>query len=197
IAEHVTAHVTDTYDGDRVLLHIHAQLAEMPLHRDPGAPGGDRHALVIVPHRATGGEGIAHPEAVVGRNTVGDVGEAGGALVRRHHEIIVVTIVADHLWRRYHLAIDQVVGDIQQTLNEDAVAGDGLLLDSIATGLMGQTPRHETTLGTHRNDHRVLHLLGLGQPQHLGAVVLLPVGPAQTTPGDLAAAQVHAFDTGR
>src|SRR5690554_6280314 len=181
VAKYVTAHVTDTYDGNRILLHVYAQLAEMPLYRDPGTPGGNGHALVVVPHRATGGEGIAHPEAVVGGNAVGNVGEGRRALVRGHHQVIVIVIVTDHLRRRYHLAVNQIIGDIQQTLDEDAIAGDGLLLDSIATGLMGQTPRHETTLGAYGHDHRVLHLLGLGQPQHLGAVVLLPVGPAQTT----------------
>src|SRR5690606_1570971 len=64
VAEHVTAHVADTYDGNRLLLHVNTQLAEMPLHRNPGAPGSDGHALVVIPHRATGSEGIAHPEAV-------------------------------------------------------------------------------------------------------------------------------------
>src|SRR5690606_17594357 len=147
VAKYVAAHVTYTYDGNRVLLHVYAQLAEMPLYRDPGTPGGNGHALVVVPHRATGGEGIAHPEAVVGGNAVGNVGEGRRALVRAHHQVIVIVIVTDHLRRRYHLAVDEIIGDIQQTLDEDAIAGNGLLLDSIATGLKGQTPRHETTLG--------------------------------------------------
>src|SRR5690606_21925311 len=197
VAKYVAAHVTDTYDGNRVLLHVYAQLAEMPLYRDPGTPSGDGHALVVVPHRATGGEGIAHPEAVVGGNAVGNVGEGRRALVRGHHQVIVIVIVTDHLRRRYHLAVDEIIGDIQQTLDEDAVAGDGLLLDSITPGLVRQTPWHEAALGTHRDDHRVLHLLGLGQAQHLGAVVLFPIGPAQTTPGDLAAAQMHPLDPRR
>src|SRR5690606_27803393 len=197
VAKYVAAHVTDTYDGNRVLLHVYAQLAEMPLYRDPGTPSRDGHALVVVPHRATGGEGIAHPEAVVGGNAVGNVGEGRRALVRGHHQVIVIVIVTDHLRRRYHLAVDQIIGDIQQTLDEDAIAGNGLLLDSITPGLVRQTPWHEAALGTHRDDHRVLHLLGLGQAQHLGAVVLFPIGPTQTTPGDLAAAQMHPLDPRR
>ena len=169
----------------------------MPLHRDPGALGGDAHALVVVAGRAAGGEGIAEPEAVVGGDAVGDVGEGRGALVRGDHQVGVVLVVAHHLGRRHHRAFLEVVGDVQQAGNEDAVAGDGLGLDLVTSAAQGQAPWNEAALGADRHDHRVLHLLGLDQAEHLGAVVLLAIRPAQAATRDLAAAQVHALDARR
>src|SRR5690606_33816224 len=99
--EHVTTHVADTDDRHRIALHVHTQLTEVALHGHPGTPGSDRHALVVIADRAAGGEGITHPEAVVLSDTVGDIGEAGGALVRCHHQVVVVSVVTDHLWRWY------------------------------------------------------------------------------------------------
>ena len=51
----------------------------------------------------------------------------------------------------------------------------------------------KTAFGAHRHDDRVLDLLGLDQAQDFGAVVLKAVGPAQTAPRHLAAAQMHAL----
>ena len=47
------------------------------------------------------------------------------------------------------------------------------------------------------HDHRVLHPLGLHQPEHLGAEVLAPVRPADAAARDPARAQVHALDARR
>ena len=55
----------------------------------------------------------------------------------------------------------------------------------------------EAALGADRHDDGVLHHLRLHQAQHLGAEVLAPVGPAHAAARDLAAAQVHALDSGR
>ena len=46
--------------------------------------------------------------------------------------------------------------------------------------------RHKSALGTGRDDNRILDHLRLDQPQHLGAEVLAPVGPAQAAAGDRA-----------
>jgi hypothetical protein len=45
---------------------ILAHLAEMALDRHPAATRGDGHGLVVIPHRAAGGERIAQPEAIIG-----------------------------------------------------------------------------------------------------------------------------------
>ena len=74
------------------------ELAEVPLHRFPGAARGDAHLLVVVAGRAARGEGVVEPEAVVARQRVGDVGEGGGALVGGDHEIGIVAVVAHARW---------------------------------------------------------------------------------------------------
>ncbi|KAF1050668.1 MAG: hypothetical protein GAK43_02725 [Stenotrophomonas maltophilia] len=194
IAEHVAGHIADADHRDLVLLHVDAAFTEVPLHRNPAATRGDAHALVVVAGRAARGERIAQPEAVLGGNAVGDIGEGRGALIGRHHQVGVVHIVADHIGRRHHRAFTQVVGDIQQAGDEDAVAGDGFGLHLIAAATQRQAPGNEAALGAHRHDHRVLHLLGLDQTEHLGAVILFAVRPAQATAGHVAEAQVHPFD---
>ena len=82
-------------------------------------------------------------------------------------------------------AVHDVVGDIEQTANEGAVALSGI--DS------GRT-QDEGTLGARRHDRSVLDGLRLHQAQHLGAEVLGAVGPAEPTTGDGATAQMHALD---
>ena len=56
---------------------------------------------------------------------------------------------------------------------------------------------HEAALGPGRDDDRVLHLLGLGQPQDLGAEVLPPVRPAQPATGHGREPQVHGLQPRR
>ena len=195
IAEHVAGHVADPDHADRIGLHIQPQLAEVPLHRDPGAARCNAHFLVVVPGRAARGERIAQPETVTCGNFVGDIGEGSGALVGRHHQVRVVAVMAHHVGWRHHLAVDQVVGDIQQALDKQAVAGNRLLLHLIAAATQRQPARNKAALGANGHDHRILHLLGLDQPQHLGAVILFAVGPAQPATGHLATAQVHTLNT--
>src|SRR5262249_47012856 len=45
-----------------------------------------------------------------------------------------------------------------------------------------------------RNDHRVLDLLGLGEPEDLGAEILRPVRPAYAAAGDHAEAEMKAVN---
>ena len=126
VAEHVAAHVADADRGELLGLAVDAALAEVPLHRDPGAAGGDAHRLVVVADRAAGGERVAEPEAVVVRDAVGDVGERRRALVGGDDEVGVVAVVADHVGGRHRLAVDQVVGDVEQPADERLVAGHAL-----------------------------------------------------------------------
>ena len=84
-------------DREVLGLRVDVHLPEVPLHRLPGAAGRDTHPLVVVAGRAARREGVAEPEAVLLRDLVGDVGEGGGALVGRDHEVRVVAVVAHHV----------------------------------------------------------------------------------------------------
>ena len=64
VAEHVARHVADADHRERRRLDVDVHLAEVPLHRLPGAARRDPHLLVVVAVRAAGGEGVAEPEAV-------------------------------------------------------------------------------------------------------------------------------------
>lgn len=102
-----------------------------------------------------------------------------------------------HVGRRHHATVLEVVGDVQQAGNEDAVARHAFGGDLVTAAAQRQAARQEAALGADRHDYRVLHLLGFYQAQHLGAEVFLTVGPAQATTGDVAKAQVHALDPWR
>ena len=78
-------------------------------------PRGDAHDLVVVAGRAPRREGVAEPEAVVGRHSVGDVGEGRRALVGRHDQIGIVAVVGDQALRPHHRGRGvQVVGEVEQ-----------------------------------------------------------------------------------
>ena len=103
VAEDVAAHVADADDRELLGLGVDAELAEVALDRLPRAAGGDAHALVVVAGRAAGREGVVEPEAVVGRQAVGDVGELRRALVGGDDEVGVVLVVAHDAVRRHGL----------------------------------------------------------------------------------------------
>ena len=126
VAEHVAAHVADADRGELLGLAVDPALAEVPLHRDPRAAGGDAHRLVVVADRAAAGERVAEPEAVVERHAVGDVGERRRALVGGDHQVGVVAVVADHASGGTVSPSTQVVGDVEQPGDERLVAGDAL-----------------------------------------------------------------------
>ncbi len=197
VAEDVARHVADADAGEVLGLTVDAALAEVALHRDPGATGGDAHRLVVVAHRAAGRERVAQPEAVVVGDAVGDVGEGGGALVGRDHEVGVVGVVAYDALRRHVLAVHEVVGDVEQPADEGLVAGDPLGQPGVAVGRVGQLLAEEAALGADGHDHGVLHHLRLDQAEHLGAEVVAAVGPAQAASRDRAEAEVHALDPRR
>jgi len=54
-----TGHVPDPDHCDRLGLGVHAELAEVPLDALPGTLRGDAHRLVVITHRAAGGERVA------------------------------------------------------------------------------------------------------------------------------------------
>ena len=191
VTEHVAGHVADADHGEVLGLGVDPHVPEVPLHRLPGAPGGDAHLLVVVAGGAAGGERVGQPEAVRHRDLVGDVGEGGGALVRRDHQVRVVAVVPDHLARRHDLPTDQVVGHVEQGGDELLVADHRLV--PVARLLL----EHEAALGADRHDHRVLHHLRLDQAEHLGTEVLPPVRPAQPAPGHRPEPQVYALEPGR
>ena len=119
-------------------LGVDAHLAEVPLDRLPRPAGGDAHRLVVVAGRATGGEGVVEPEAVLLRHGVGDVGERRRALVGRDDEVGVVAVVAHDVRRRDRLALDPVVGEVEQPGDEQLVGGDALGQPGLAVRRRGR-----------------------------------------------------------
>ena len=99
--------------------------------------------------------------------------------------------------RRHRLAVDEVVGDVEQPADERLVAGDALGQPRVAIGRVGQLLAEEAALRADRHDDGVLDHLRLHQAEDLGAEVVAAVGPAQATTGDGAEAQVDALDPWR
>ncbi|MCY1514088.1 hypothetical protein D9M68_486160 [compost metagenome] len=193
VAEYVSGHITDADHAEWLRLGIQALLAEVALDRLPGAACGNAHLLVVIALAAAGRKGVAQPESVLLGDAVGDIGEGRGALVRGDHQVGIVLVMAHHLLRGNQIAFDNVVGDVEQAANKGLVAGDALIEDLVALVALRRALDDETAFGADRHDHRVLHLLRLDQPQHLGTEVLEAVRPAQAAASDLAEAQVDAF----
>src|SRR5215217_4829215 len=99
VAEHVTRHVPDTNDGKVLGLDVLAEFAEVTANRLPGSPRRYTHLLVVVADGAAGGEGVAEPEAVLGREFVSYVREGRRALVCCDDEVGVVIVVARDVGR--------------------------------------------------------------------------------------------------
>ena len=163
----------------------------------PRATGGDAHGLVVVARAASRRERVAQPEPVALGDLVGEVGERGRALVGRHDEVGVVAVVPDHVGRGDDLAVDHVVGHVEQAGDELPVAGGHLRPQRLGVGDPLAPLHDEAALGADGDDHRVLHHLGLHEPEHLGAEVLPAVAPAQPAAGHRPTPQVHALDPGR
>src|SRR5689334_426852 len=97
--------------------------------------------------RAAAGAHAAPPATQPYRDLVGGVGERGGALVRGDHEVRVVAVVPDHVAGRYHDPLDEVVGDVQQRLDEQLVAGHPFREVRVPLGHRGRLLEHEAALG--------------------------------------------------
>ena len=99
--------------------------------------------------------------------------------------------------RMHDRAIDEVVGDIEQAVDELAVARNAFGQHGIALTARGRTLDDEPALRTNRHDDRVLDHLRLDQAKYFGTEILAPVRPAQAATRDRAKAQMHAFDARR
>ena len=181
VAEDIAGHVPDPDHPQRVTLGVHSERPEMPLHRQPRAPGGYAESLVVITVTAAGREGVPKPITLFRADAVGEVGERPGALVRGDHEVGVVTVPAHHPFGAQHFFIDQVVGHVEQGADESAISAPTRL------GPFGPVPglvvEHEGSFGPGRHDQCVFLDLGPGQAQYLSAQVSPPVAPSDPTPG--------------
>ena len=179
VAENVARHVAHADDGEIFGLDVAPQLAEMPLYGFPGAARRDAHFLVVIAMAAAAGESIAQPEAAFFGNAVGDVGKSGGAFVGGDHQIGIIAVMAAHIRRRHDAAVRlQIVGDIQQRIDQHPVSRHAGCHRLFARLSGCRDLGIEAALGAHRHDHGILDLLRLDQPQYLGAEILTPVRPA-------------------
>ena len=193
VAKHIAAHVADAHHGEIFVLNVFAQVAEMAFHRFPRAAGGDAHAFVVVAGGAAGSEGIIEPEAVLLSNAVGHIGEAGGAFVGGHHQIGVVFIAALHIGRRDNIALLEVVGEIEQRVDENLIASHAFGGIGFALTRRRQLFAHKAAFGAVRHNHGVFHHLRFHQAQHFGAEIFHAVRPAQAAARHFGAAQMRAF----
>jgi hypothetical protein len=112
---------------------------------------------------------------VLGRDRIGDVGERGGTLVGRDDQIRIVGVVAHAVLRMHDVAVDEIVGDVEQAVDEQPVAGHAFGEHRVAIASRWRALDEETTLRPDRHDDRVLDHLRLDQAEHLGAEVLAAV----------------------
>ncbi len=143
VAEYVAGHVADAGHGEGLALNIAPEFPEMALDALPATARGDPHLLVVVAGRAARGEGIAEPEAGLGRDRIGNVGKRGRALVGGHDQVRIIAVEPPHLRRRRQAAADDVVGEIEQAANETLVAADDFALLQFARCARRQPPGHE------------------------------------------------------
>ena len=96
VTEDVATHIADADGGEFFVLAVDAQLSKVTLDGLPGTAGGDAHGLVVVAHRAAGGEGVTQPEAVVCADGISGVREGCGALVSGYNQVVVVAVAGDN-----------------------------------------------------------------------------------------------------
>ena len=149
---------------------------------------------MVIAARAARGERVAEPVAVLLGDAVGGVRERRGALVGGDDEVGVVLVEHADVGRVHDLAVDEVVGDVEQR----AHVGHVLALDLLAQlARVGRALLEvEAALGALGDDLRVLGQLRAHQPEDLRAVVLA-IGPADAAARDPAAAQVDPLHRGR
>ena len=117
VAEHITGHVANPYNGDIGCLNIDAQFSKMSLDRFPGPSRGNSHLLMIVAKRASRSECIPEPETVFVGEGIGDVGECGCSFIGCNDQVGIVIIVAHYIWWWDDVACHQVVGQVKHSLN--------------------------------------------------------------------------------
>jgi hypothetical protein len=110
ISKYVARHVADPDHGKIGGLGIDPHFAEVPFDRFPGSAGGDPHFLVVVTDGTARGECIVQPEAVLLGDAVRDVRESRGPFVCGDHQVRIIAVVANGVFRVNNFARDQVVG---------------------------------------------------------------------------------------
>ncbi len=98
------------------------------------------------------------------------IGKCCCSFICRHHQIRIIAIEPPHIRRRHDLAIDKVVGEIEQPAQIILVAGDTFLQEIFA--LDRRSLKNESPFRSNRHDDGVLHHLRFHQPQHLSAIIL-------------------------
>jgi hypothetical protein len=169
VAEDVAGHVADAHGRELVDRRVHLELAEMALERLPRAARGDPQRLVVIALGAARGERVAQPEPIAPGDAVGGVRERRRALVGRHHQVGVVVVEDAHALGVHDLALDEVVGEIEQAADEGHVAALDLGLQR--GRVVGAPAQVEPALGAVGHDDRVLGHLRAHEPEDLGAVV--------------------------
>ena len=114
VAENVPAHITDTNNGEVVLVDVDAEVVKVMFDALPRPPGGDPDFLVVVADTASGSERVTEPKAVVPSHQVGGIGQMCRPLVSSHDEVRIVVVMANDLGRMDNVSVDHVVGDIEK-----------------------------------------------------------------------------------
>src|SRR5690606_31534769 len=109
------------------------------------------------------------------------------------HEIGIVTVMANDVHRRHDLIAVKIVGDREHGRDEIDIGLTACLEDLLTVAARWKTTRIEAALRADRHDDAVLHLLCLDEAEHLRAVVLSTIGPAQAAARDRPEAQMHAL----
>ena len=195
VAEDVARHIADAGGREGLGLAIDAEVREVVFDALPRSSRGDSDLLVVVAHRAAGGEGVSQPETVLTRNPVGGVGQMGGAFVRRDDEVRIVSIVADHIRRMQDHAVHDVVGHIEKARHVFAVAIDQIGIERGARGHIAL--EDEAAFRSDRNDDGVLRHLGLHETQNFAPIVVVPVAPTNAPARDFSTAEMNALNGSR
>ena len=148
---------------------------------------------MVVALRAARGERVAEPEAVLERDRVGGVRERRRALVGGDDEVRVV-LVEGRARPAGCTTSPPTMLSVTSSMPRISVEYAQLHLVAQRVALARRRAQDEAALGADGHDHGVLDHLRLHQAEHLGAVVLAPVRPADAAARDVAAAQVDALD---
>ena len=165
----------------------------MPLDRFPGTASRDAHLLVVVAGRAARRKRVVKPEVIAGRYLVGHVGKRRGSFVSGNDEIRIFGIASHDILRCDDLAVNDIVGDVEQAAHKCFVAADSVLKNGI-TITHWRAFGEKSAFGTGWHDDRVLDDLRLHQAQDFGAKIFAAIRPAYSAARDITAAQVHALD---
>ena len=147
---------------------------------------------MVVAGGAPGGERIVEPEPVFGGDGIGGVGKPGGSLVGGNYGIRVLGVVGPDTLRSPDDAIDEVVGEIEETADKGLVP----CLDLVGRWptRVGEAPHHKPAFCPRGHDDHVLGHLRLHQTEYFRAVVLSACRPPNPSPCYPPAPQVDTAD---